>query len=95
MTSSLWCYETIGLQQDGRPCKVVSGRRARLSLIPDGDFWIWDSVVSDRLGKGNDAPSRLPCGIEGSAPEGLAKELAANTAFWQPIVKATGYKIEN
>jgi tripartite-type tricarboxylate transporter receptor subunit TctC len=32
---------------------------------------------------------------EGTTPEGLAKELAANAAFWQPIVKATGYKIEN
>ncbi|WP_028133247.1 Bug family tripartite tricarboxylate transporter substrate binding protein [Bradyrhizobium japonicum] len=31
----------------------------------------------------------------GSAPDGLTKELAANTALWQPIVKATGYKIEN
>jgi tripartite-type tricarboxylate transporter receptor subunit TctC len=31
----------------------------------------------------------------GSTPEALADELAANTAFWQPIVKATGYKITN
>ncbi|MCK1362841.1 Bug family tripartite tricarboxylate transporter substrate binding protein [Bradyrhizobium sp. 199] len=31
----------------------------------------------------------------GSTPDGLMKELAANTALWQPIVKATGYKIEN
>ena len=31
----------------------------------------------------------------GSTPEGLTKELAGNTAFWQPIVKATGYKITN
>ena len=31
----------------------------------------------------------------GSSPEELAKELADNTAFWQPIVKATGYKLEN
>ncbi|MDE2377845.1 Bug family tripartite tricarboxylate transporter substrate binding protein [Bradyrhizobium sp.] len=31
----------------------------------------------------------------GSTAEGLMKELAANTALWQPIVKATGYKIEN
>jgi tripartite-type tricarboxylate transporter receptor subunit TctC len=31
----------------------------------------------------------------GSSPEGLTQELAANTAFWRPIVKATGYKIEN
>jgi len=32
---------------------------------------------------------------EGTTPEGLNKELAGNTAFWQPIVKATGYKIDN
>jgi tripartite-type tricarboxylate transporter receptor subunit TctC len=32
---------------------------------------------------------------QGTRPEGLAKKLAANTALWQPIVKATGYKIEN
>ncbi|MCK1714715.1 MULTISPECIES: Bug family tripartite tricarboxylate transporter substrate binding protein [unclassified Bradyrhizobium] len=31
----------------------------------------------------------------GSTADGLAQELAANTALWQPIVKATGYKIEN
>jgi tripartite-type tricarboxylate transporter receptor subunit TctC len=31
----------------------------------------------------------------GTTPEGLDAELAANTAFWQPIVKATGYKITN
>jgi len=31
----------------------------------------------------------------GSSPEGLTQELAANTAMWQPIVKATGYKITN
>ena len=31
----------------------------------------------------------------GATAEGLTQELAANTAFWQPIVKATGYKITN
>jgi tripartite-type tricarboxylate transporter receptor subunit TctC len=31
----------------------------------------------------------------GSGADGLTRELAANTALWQPIVKATGYKIEN
>lgn len=31
----------------------------------------------------------------GSTPEGLEKEIAANTEFWQPIVTATGYKITN
>ena len=29
----------------------------------------------------------------GSTPQELSQELAANTALWQPIVKATGYKI--
>jgi len=31
----------------------------------------------------------------GTTPQGLTQELAANTAFWQPIVKATGYRITN
>jgi tripartite-type tricarboxylate transporter receptor subunit TctC len=31
----------------------------------------------------------------GSTPEGLTQELAADIALWQPIVKATGYRIEN
>ena len=30
-----------------------------------------------------------------STRKDLHAELAANTAFWQPIVKATGYKITN
>jgi hypothetical protein len=31
----------------------------------------------------------------GDRPDGLTQELAANTVLWQPIVKATGYKITN
>jgi tripartite-type tricarboxylate transporter receptor subunit TctC len=31
----------------------------------------------------------------GSTPEDLTGALATDTAFWQPIVKATGYKITN
>lgn len=31
----------------------------------------------------------------GSTPEGLSKELASDIAFWEPVVKATGYKVEN
>ena len=31
----------------------------------------------------------------GTNAEGLKAELAANTAFWRPIVRATGYKVEN
>jgi hypothetical protein len=31
----------------------------------------------------------------GTNADGLNAELAASAAFWQPIVKATGYKVEN
>jgi tripartite-type tricarboxylate transporter receptor subunit TctC len=31
----------------------------------------------------------------GTTPQELVQELTANTAFWQPVVKATGYKITN
>jgi tripartite-type tricarboxylate transporter receptor subunit TctC len=31
----------------------------------------------------------------GTTPQGLSHELAANTAFWRPIVQATGYRIGN
>jgi tripartite-type tricarboxylate transporter receptor subunit TctC len=31
----------------------------------------------------------------GSTPEGLSREVADDIALWQPIVKATGYKVEN
>ena len=31
----------------------------------------------------------------GSTPEGLSKELAEDSALWGPIVKETGYKVEN
>jgi tripartite-type tricarboxylate transporter receptor subunit TctC len=31
----------------------------------------------------------------GSTPEQLTQRLAADHAFWQPIVQATGYKITN
>jgi tripartite-type tricarboxylate transporter receptor subunit TctC len=31
----------------------------------------------------------------GSTPEGLQKEVAADIALWQPIVQATGYKVDN
>jgi len=49
------------------------------------------------LGKSEVKDRLLAIGLipVGSTPEALAQELAANTAFWQPVVKATGYKIGN
>jgi tripartite-type tricarboxylate transporter receptor subunit TctC len=54
-------------------------------------------AVSAALAKPDVREKLLAIGLipVGSTPEGLEQELAANTAFWQPIVKATGYKIEN
>jgi tripartite-type tricarboxylate transporter receptor subunit TctC len=59
--------------------KKLSARRRRDSEKPE---------VREKL----NAVSLIPVG---STPEDLTKALAADTAFWQPIVKATGYKITN
>ena len=54
-------------------------------------------AVSAALAKPGVREKLLAIGLVpvGSTPEALSKELAADTAFWQPIVKATGYKITN
>src|SRR4051812_8679577 len=54
-------------------------------------------VVAAALAKPEVKDKLLAIGLVpvGSTPDELAKELAANTAFWQPIVAATGYKITN
>jgi len=55
------------------------------------------AAVITVLGKSEVKDRLLAIGLipVGSTPEALAQELAANTAFWQPVVKATGYKISN
>jgi tripartite-type tricarboxylate transporter receptor subunit TctC len=55
------------------------------------------SAVAAALAKPEVKEKLLAIGLIpiGSTPEGLTQELAAETAFWQPIVKATGYKITN
>jgi len=60
-------------------CKEVERRRRAVLAKPD---------VKEKL----NAVTLIPVG---STPEELTKALAADTAFWQPIVKATGYKITN
>ena len=54
-------------------------------------------AVATALAKPEASEKLLAIGLipVGSTPEGLTQELAANTAFWQPIVKASGYKITN
>jgi tripartite-type tricarboxylate transporter receptor subunit TctC len=56
--------------------------------IPHFTGWQLEQVLGLSMTR---VPYRGSC----STPEGLTKALAADTAFWQPIVKATGYKITN
>jgi tripartite-type tricarboxylate transporter receptor subunit TctC len=81
-----------------------------VDLVADGWYGMWlpagsstdfasklSAAVASALTKLDVKQKLLAIGLipVGSTPEGLTQELAANTAFWQPIVKATGYKIEN
>jgi tripartite-type tricarboxylate transporter receptor subunit TctC len=81
-----------------------------IELVADAWYGMWlpagsspefagrlSAAVGTALAKPEVREKLLAIGLipVGSTPEGLAQELAANTAFWQPIVKATGYKITN
>ena len=81
-----------------------------IELVADGWYGMWlpagsspefarrlSAAVGTALAKPEVREKLLAIGLipVGSTPEGLTQELAVNTAFWQPIVKATGYKITN
>jgi tripartite-type tricarboxylate transporter receptor subunit TctC len=81
-----------------------------IDLVADAWYGMWlpsgsstefaiklSAAAATALAKPDVKEKLLATGLipEGSTPEGLSQELAANSAFWQPIVKATGYKIEN
>jgi len=81
-----------------------------IDLVADAWYGMWlpagsppdlasklSAAASKALGEPEVKDKLLAIGLipVGSTPEGLTAELAANTAFWQPIVKATGYKITN
>lgn len=81
-----------------------------IDLVADAWYGMWlpagsspdfarqlSSAVGAALAKPEVREKLLAIGLIpiGSTPDGLADELSANTAFWQPIVKATGYKITN
>jgi tripartite-type tricarboxylate transporter receptor subunit TctC len=89
---------------------VPTLKESGIDLVADAWYGMWlpagsspefarqlSAAVTASLAK-PEAREKLPAiGLipVGSTPEGLTQELAANTAFWQPIVKATGYKITN
>jgi tripartite-type tricarboxylate transporter receptor subunit TctC len=81
-----------------------------VDLVADGWYGMWlpagaspafakkvSEAAAAALAKPDAKEKLLAIGLipVGSTPEGLTQELAADTAFWQPIVKATGYKITN
>ena len=81
-----------------------------IELVADAWYGMWlpagsplafarrlSEAVAAALAKPEAREKLLAIGLipVGSTPEGLTQELAANTAFWQPIVKASGYKITN
>jgi tripartite-type tricarboxylate transporter receptor subunit TctC len=85
-------------------------RESGVDLVADGWYGMWlpagsppdfakklSEAVAAALAKSEVKEKLAAIGLipVGSTPEGLTQELAANTAFWQPIVKATGYKITN
>jgi tripartite-type tricarboxylate transporter receptor subunit TctC len=81
-----------------------------IDLVADAWYGMWlpagsppefagklSAAVSAALAKSEVKEKLLTMGLipVGTTSEGLTQELVANTAFWQPIVKATGYKITN
>jgi tripartite-type tricarboxylate transporter receptor subunit TctC len=89
---------------------VPTLRESGIDLVADGWYGMWlptgssqdfarqlSAAVAKVLAKPEVKEKLLAIGLipVGSTPEELSQELAANTAFWQPIVKATGYKITN
>jgi tripartite-type tricarboxylate transporter receptor subunit TctC len=89
---------------------VPTLKESGIDLVADAWYGMWlpagsppkfarqlSGAVAAALAKPEVKEKLLAIGLipVGSSPEGLTQELAANPAFWRPIVKATGYKIEN
>lgn len=89
---------------------VPTLKESGVDLVADGWYGIWlpagsstefaaklSAAAAAALAKPDVKQKLLAIGLKpvGSTPEGLKKELADDTAFWQPIVTATGYKVEN
>ncbi|HEY3892021.1 MAG TPA: Bug family tripartite tricarboxylate transporter substrate binding protein [Bradyrhizobium sp.] len=79
-----------------------------VDLVADGWYGMWlpagsspdfakqlSAAVATSLAKPDVREKLMAIGLipVGSTPEGLSQELAADIALWQPIVKATGYRI--
>jgi tripartite-type tricarboxylate transporter receptor subunit TctC len=89
---------------------VPTLKESGVDLVADGWYGMWlpagsstefagklNAAAAAALAKPDVKEKLLAIGLKpaGSTPEGLTKELADDTAFWRPIVQATGYKVEN
>jgi tripartite-type tricarboxylate transporter receptor subunit TctC len=89
---------------------VETLKESGIDLVADSWYGMWlpaggspefakrlSAAVASAFAKPEVKEKLLAIGLipVGSTPDELAQELTANTAFWQPIVKATGYKIAN
>jgi len=89
---------------------VPTLKESGVDLVADGWYGMWlpagsppdfakklSAAVAEILTKPDVKEKLLAVTLipVGSTPEELTRVLAADTAFWQPIVKATGYKITN
>ena len=87
---------------------VPTLKESGVDLVADGWYGMWlpagsppdfahqlSSAVVASLAKPEVREKLMAIGLipVGTTPEGLTQELAADTALWRPIVKATGYKI--
>jgi tripartite-type tricarboxylate transporter receptor subunit TctC len=85
-------------------------RESGIDLVADAWYGMWlpagssadfarqlSAAVATVLARPDVKEKLLAIGLiaVGSTPQELSQELAADTAFWQPIVKATGYRIAN
>jgi tripartite-type tricarboxylate transporter receptor subunit TctC len=89
---------------------VATLKESGINLVADAWYGMWlpagasadfakqlSGAVATVLGKPEVKEKLLAIGLipVGTTPQALTQELAANTAFWKPIVEATGYKITN
>jgi tripartite-type tricarboxylate transporter receptor subunit TctC len=89
---------------------VPTLKESGVDLVADGWYGMWlpagspqdfahqaSAAISTALAQAGVKEKLSAIGLipVGSTPEGLDKEIADDIALWQPIVKATGYKMEN
>jgi tripartite-type tricarboxylate transporter receptor subunit TctC len=90
--------------------EVATFRESGIDLVADGWYGMWlpagsppdfaaklSAAAIATMAKPEVQEKLTAIGLipVGGTAEGLSKQLAADIALWQPIVKATGYKIEN